>query len=177
MTSADATIIAAIIAAAAAIISVLASLFVARTTVQGKLNELKQTQIGDILKKRIECYPSLWSLCQENITRPKFSERATQIPDGWASTLSDKLEDWHRDHGVFLSQSSYKALHRLRKKARIFAEESDAAAAAAQPLAELEAIWTSGFFDEREGRNYDGLATSLKKDLGSYTQAALSASA
>lgn len=116
MTPADATIIAAIIAAGAAIISVVASLFVARATVRGKLKELEQAQIGDIIRKRIACYPSLWNLCQENITRPMFAEHHTDVLDNWASTLSDKLEAWHTKNGAFLSQSSYEALHLLRKK-------------------------------------------------------------
>jgi hypothetical protein len=172
MTSDVATIISAIIAAAAVVISVLASLYVARSTVQGKLNELRQTQIGDVLQQRIEHYPSLWSLCQDNITRPMFSERPTQAHDGWASRLSDALEAWHTGHGLFLSEPSYKALHRLRKRARVFAEQSDTAAAAKVPLGELEMIWTTGFTED--GKLYTSLAASLKNDLGSYAQAALS---
>jgi hypothetical protein len=189
MTPADATIIAAIIAAGAAVISVVASLFVARATVRGKLKELEQAQIGDIIRKRIACYPSLWNLCQENITRPMFEEHHTDVLDNWASTLSDKLEAWHTKNGAFLSQSSYEALHLLRKKARIGAVKWNTAAAAhglhpepdvnvpynsgeKSPLGELEKIWTTGF--TYKGKQHDPLATCLKNDLGSYAQAVFS---
>jgi hypothetical protein len=114
------------------------------------------------------------------------------------------LEAWHAEHGVFLSQRSYEALHRLRRVARIFAEISDTATAAKEilgaaaakeilgaatakeilgaaaakgPLGALEQIWTSGFTEKvktGKDKSYDGLATSLKNDLGSYAQAALS---
>lgn len=145
-----------------------------------ELDKLKQAQISDIIRRRIEVYPSLWELCQESITRPRFSEHRVQVSDGWASTLSDNLEAWHSENGVFLSESSYVALHRLRKRARVFAEESNTAAAANSllgeqqnsPLGELEVIWTSGFDDNDE--HHDGLATSLKNDLGSYMQPVIS---
>jgi hypothetical protein len=99
MTNSVAKILAAVIAALAAIISVLASVFVARFTVNGKINELRQAQIGDILKKRIEIYPSLWSLCQKSITHPMFSACPAPVEDGWAATLSEQLEDWHAENG------------------------------------------------------------------------------
>jgi hypothetical protein len=175
MTSADATVLAAVIAATAAIISIVASLIVARasatSTVKAKLDELRQTQISDIIRQRIERYPSLWSLCQESITLPMISQ--AQVPDGWALTLSNALETWHTKNGIFLSQDSYLALYYLREKARKFARNPNSGADAAGPLSELGGIWSKGFTDN-ENKPHINLSASLKNDLGSYTEAALS---
>ena len=90
---------------------------------------------------------------------------------------------------VRFSQSSYEALHLLRKKARIGAVKWNTAAAAHglqpepdvnvpynsaedSPLGELERIWTTGF--TYQGKQHDPLATCLKNDLGSYAQAVFS---
>jgi hypothetical protein len=176
MTSADATVSAAVIGAGAVIISIVASLFIARAsataTVKTKLDELRQTQIADIIRQRIERYPPLWSLCQESITLSIISLPHTQVKDGWASTLSKELETWHTEHGIFLSQSSYLALWHLRKKAREFAKTADSGADAADPLRELEKIWQENFTEDE--RLYIGLSASMKNDLGSYAPAALS---
>jgi hypothetical protein len=163
----------------------------AQHDIETKLEELRQSQIGEIIRKRVECYPDLWALCLEKITRPMFAEHGTQITDGWAAALSDSLEDWHSKHGAFLSQESYIALHRLRKRCRIFAEHANTAAEAKEPfkkqippyypqarpvgpLEELEDICTRSFTDENDHKQYYGLYTSLKNDLGSYVQAAFS---
>ena len=139
MTSAGATVLAAVIGAVAVIISVVASLFVARASataavktaqtsataaveaarasataaVQAKLDELKQAQITSVIQQRIDRYPFLWKLCQESITLPAF---------------------W---------------------------------------LNELSGIWSRGFEDDK-GVSHTNLAASMKNDLGSYMQAALS---
>jgi hypothetical protein len=184
MTSADATVFAAVIGAAAVIISIVASLFIARASaaaaaetarasasaaVETKLNELRQTQIRDIVRQRILRYPSLWSFCQENITLASHSG----VPDEWASKLSDELERWHTENGIFLSQSTYLALFYLRTKARRFAKDAVSGADAAGPLNELTKIWQEHYTD-KEGVERISLSTSMKNDLGSYAQAALS---
>jgi hypothetical protein len=160
MTSADATVLAAVTSVVGVIVSVTASLKAARDAVDGKLNELRQTQLGEIIEQRASCYPELWGLCLDNITRPNFRERRTEINDGWAAALSDSLENWHSRHGAFLSEGSYKALHRLRKRCRIFAERANTAVAARNPfgqqnppktpLEELDEICTNSFIDERD---------------------------
>lgn len=200
MSSAGATVLAAVIGAAAVIISVVVSLFVARASataavktaqasataaveaarasataaVQTKLDELKQAQITSIIQQRIDRYPSLWILCQESITLPAFWPSHFEVPDGWASALSAALEDWHNKHGIFLSQTSYTALFHLRRKARYFADNADHGGTRARgPLNELSGIWSQGFKDDK-GVSHTNLAASMKNDLGSYIQAALS---
>jgi hypothetical protein len=175
MTSAGATVLAAVISAAAVIVSIVVSIFVARasatSTVKTKLDELRQTQITDIIRQRIERYPSLWSFCQESITLPIISH--TEVKDGWASTLSKELETWHTKNGIFLSQSSYLALYYLRKKAREFAKTADSGTHAEGSLQELAKIWSESFTDE-DNRPHINLSASMKNDLGSYAQVALS---
>jgi hypothetical protein len=95
------------------------------------------------------------------------------VKDGWASTLSKELETWHTKNGIFLSQSSYLALYYLRKKAREFAKTADSGTHAEGSLQELAKIWSESFTDE-DNRPHINLSASMKNDLGSYAQVALS---
>jgi hypothetical protein len=182
MTSADATVWAAVISVSGVFASVTLSFFTAKATAKGKLNELRQNQIGDVLAQRIAHYPSLWELCQRSIAYTTYERYAADVADGWASTLSNELEAWHAKHGVFLSQNSYEALSVIRRKCRTYAVTSNTAKAATAasdkepsgPLNELEKIWRAGF--DHKGKKHDPLAACLKNDLGSYAQAALSQS-
>src|SRR5262245_18030168 len=178
VTSADATVLAAVISAAAVIISIVVSLFIARVSataaVNTKVDELKQGQIADIIHQRMERYPSLWSLCQETITLPIIWPSHSEVPDGWASTLAEALETWHIQNGIFLSQSSYLALYHSRERARYFADNDDRGGAYAEgPMKELSKTWSQGLTDE-QNEPHTNLSASMKNDLGSYAQAALS---
>lgn len=176
MSSAAATILAAVISAAISFtiagVSYISAKNGARGAVQARIHELTQIQITEILHQRMECYPSLWELCQKGISMPYLMG---YLPDaGWEADLSKALESWHAEHGVFLSEDCYRGLWHLRKLARIFSSESTAEDSSLAPRT-LDAIWSHGFTDN-DGTSRPGLSVLLKNDLGSYGRAALSIS-
>ena len=121
----------------------------------------------------MKCYPSLWELCQKGISIPCLTG---SLPDtGWEEDLSNALESWHAEHGVFLSETCYRGLWDLRKRAREFSSEPATENISLSHLETLDAIWTHGFTDH-DGIDRPGLSVLLKNDLGSYGTAALSIS-
>jgi hypothetical protein len=136
---------------------------VAQAEIVQKLHELRQTQISEIVRQRIVKYPSLWQLCQECISMQR--QKLDKLEPGWEAKLSDELEKWHAENGVFLSQPTYDRLFSLRQSAWELTEgRSRRGETALQALDTLDALWS--------GNN--GLAARMKDDLGSYQQAALS---
>jgi hypothetical protein len=169
MSDTTATILAAIIAV---IVSVAASWATARIALRSKLNELRQTQLSDIVRERIRTYPSLWKLCQEEISIPLFGLKTVET--GWETNLANKLEEWHTGNGAFLSGQTYQGLYRLRSLARFLAaQDSVAGEDARKRLEDLEGIWTYEYYDFR-GNKQNALSYQLRNDLGSYQRAALS---
>jgi hypothetical protein len=143
------------------------------SAVKAKLDELAQGQLAQVLHERIERYPSLWKLCQGGISVLDLT--GTLPPEGWDKEFSQALEGWHAEHGVFLSEDSYRGIWHLRQRARYFAARSTAGASALGNLNELNKIWTRGFIDS-DGTVIGGVSTLLKNDLGSYGRAAMSIS-
>lgn len=176
MSSAAATILATVISAAISFaiagISYMSAKHGARETVQAKLNELTQAQIAEVLRQRMERYPSLWELCQKGISLPCLTG---SLPGaGWEADLSNALESWHAEHGVFLSEDCYRGLWQLRKLARI-SSSTPLADTSLSRLRALDGVWSHGFTDD-DGTYRPGLSVLLKNDLGSYGRAALSIS-
>lgn len=130
-----------------------------------------QGQLTEVLHKRIEYYPSLWKLCQGSIVVPILT--GILPAEGWDAELVRALEEWHAEHGIFLSQDSYHGILHLRQRARHFAAQPTSGEPARTNLRELEKIWSDGFTDGR-GTARDAVAALLKNDLGSYGRAALS---
>jgi hypothetical protein len=177
MSSAAATILAAALSAAISFViagvTYMSAKNGARAAVQAKLHELTQVQITEVLHQRMECYPSLWELCQKSISMPYLTG---SLPGtGWEADLSGALESWHAEHGVFLSEGCYRGLWHLRKLARIFSSEPATENVSFSRLQALDAIWSHGFTDH-DGIDNPGLSVLLKNDLGSYGIAALSIS-
>lgn len=176
MVTAVATILAAVISAGisvcVAMISYISAKNASESTINAKLDELRQGQITEVLHQRIERYPSLWKLCEGDIGVPCL--RRTLPAEGWDAELSSALEGWHAEHGVFLSEDSYRSLHHLRSRARDFAEHPTSGEAALGNLRELYIIWVHGFSDSEGTVIASSVAASLKNDLGSYGRAALS---
>jgi hypothetical protein len=112
MSSAVATILAAAISAAISFtvagFSFASAKTAAKDAIQAKLHELKQGQIAEILRQRIDRYPSLWKLCQGSIAVPSLVE--SPPAPGWEISFSTTLEEWHSENGLFLSQDCYRGL-------------------------------------------------------------------
>jgi len=178
MSDTTATTLAAIITV---IVSVAASWVTARITLQTKLDELRQTQLSDIVRERIRTYPSLWKLCQQQISVPLFGLKAgpkaglKTVEAGWEANFAKKLEEWHAENGAFLSGETYQGLYRLRSAARSWAaKDSVIGEESRRRLEDLDRIWTYEFTDFR-GSKKNALAYQIRNDLGSYQRAALSA--
>jgi hypothetical protein len=166
-----ATVISAVISVCVALISYFSAKTASESAIKAKLDELRQGQITEVLHQRIERYPSLWKLCQGVVAVPSLT--ATLPQAGWDAEFSGTLEGWHAEHGVFLSEETYRGIWYLRKRARQFAAHPTAAEEGLSNLRELNKIWTQGFVDD-DGKTVPGVAALLKNDLGSYGRAALS---
>jgi hypothetical protein len=75
----------------------------ARWQVNSKVDELTQTKFKDVLAKRIEVYPQLWSIAQTMLSNWEREQR--KVDPDWARKLLRDLMDWHARYGVFLSQA------------------------------------------------------------------------
>jgi hypothetical protein len=166
-----ATIISAVISIGVAVISYMSAKAASENAIKAKLDELRQGQLTEVLHQRIERYPSLWKLCQGSIAVPDLTR--TPPPEGWDQEFARALEGWHAEHGVFLSEDSYRGIWRLRQRARFFAAHPTTGEPALGNLRELNEIWTRGFIDD-DGTAKGGFSALLKNDLGSYGRAALS---
>jgi hypothetical protein len=171
----DPNVEAALIAAVVTFIGYLFTRWQTRTELQSKINELTQTQLQDILAKRIEVYPKLWRIVQTELSdfeRVQKLANAQWVPTSeWAEKLLADLVEWHQHYGVFLSQSSYAAFAKLRNEVVELVRtcNREKRLPTIEEFQELDRIYYQG---------YEGnlpLATCLKNDLGSYKTASLNA--
>jgi outer membrane murein-binding lipoprotein Lpp len=175
------TIIAAIVAGAVSSLGVLAAVVAARWQLNAKLEEielktkeldlaaerlereldaLRQAQLGQILAKRLDAYPRLWSVLLTYGLNWAIERKPRN--EAWARKYLSELNQCNAQCGLFFSQSVYVAFHRLRAH-----------------LVEIDFKLSKGeLLDEAEFTRLDtivsgvdgapGLATYLKDDLGSY---------
>jgi hypothetical protein len=170
-----------------ALVGVVANFLITRLQVQSKINELTQTQLKDIVAKRIEVYPELWRIAQTELSDleregklvnpgwvqdlKRWDKDAKWEPDArWAENLLTKLMSWHQEYGVFLSQASYDAFDRLRAKTEDLAIKCNRAKRG-PTIAEFQRL-DQAFYQESDGKS--PLATHLKNDLGSYKSPSIS---
>jgi hypothetical protein len=170
----DDKIAAALIAAGVSVlgvfVSAVSSIFIARSTITSKLSELEQTQLKDIVAKRLEAYPKLWAILQARVSNWLYEGKRT---DGaWAAKLYNDLNECHAEYGALFSQPVYEAFCDVRLEARQLAETYGPGGAGKEvpneAAKELDKIWSQG----RCGRG--SLAAELKNDLGSYHQPIIS---
>jgi hypothetical protein len=158
----------AVIAAVVALLGSALTLLAARWQVNSKVDELTQGQFKDVLAKRIEVYPQLWSIAQTMLS--DWEREQKTIDSVWARKLLRDLMDWHARYGVLLSQGSYVTFAALRHGAlQLVRKRDDGYVPTIADLQMLDRINTRG--DSTKPSNdplHLGLATWLKNDLGSY---------
>ncbi len=170
--SVNPTVAAAIIAALVSLLVGLLTFISARWQVRAKVDELLQSQFKDIIAKRIEAYPKLWRIPQEQLS--DWERLRKPINKEWARTLLDDLMVWHIEYGVFLSQQAYEAFSALRAEAISLVRQCEQGyEPTLDDLQRLDGIYYKGY-PQGTGSRHLSLATCLKKDLGSYASAALS---
>jgi hypothetical protein len=169
----DPRIQAALIAAVVAIIGYLFTRWQTRAELKSKINELTQTQLKDIIAKRIEVYPKLWQIVQTQLSDwervQKLANPQWEPTKLWAQNLLSKLMEWHQFYGVFLSQPSYTAFSKLHNEVLELVRtcNRENRSPSIQEFQALDLIYYHGFDGELP------LATCLKNDLGSYKTAVL----
>lgn len=160
-------VLAALIAAMVSLLGVLASFFSSRWELRTALKKLdldfeslRQTQLKDILAKRMEAYPKLWSVMLTYDLNWQIEGKV--MDQEWAKQFLIKLNECNAEYGVFFSQSVYSKFYQFRSalidiERKLSNDENIV-------RADIEALATIAVGDSSN----PGLGTLLKDDLGSY---------
>lgn len=134
---------------------------------EAQLEENRQAQLVEIIKKRIETYPQLWSVL---LTYGRNWRLEGKVRDAaWAQEFLLQLNKCHAEFGVFFSQPVYAKFHEFQNFLKLIAEIlSEGKEVYQEQYVQLFRIING---DQLEGT--PGLATHLKNDLGSYSIAAI----
>jgi hypothetical protein len=157
----DAQVVAAVVAAVAAVVGVpLAGFFSHRSAMATVRRGGQQSQFSEVLRKRIEIYPRLWSIHIRYETNWELDRRPKT--GGWAREYLDALNDLNVEGGVFFSQALYEKFFQLRA-------QLDAAAQQMPADALIPPDRVAAIHDIVYGKAGDpGMSTIEKDDLGSY---------
>lgn len=158
----DEKILAALIAGLVSLTIGVISFFTTRWKVE---NELRQTQFRDILQKRIEIYPRLWSICIRYETN--WVIEGKRKDRDWAQHFVDELNDFNIEGGLFFTQALYTSFGKVRAGLMQAVEETKPGETVDPQLAGRIRDAIYGTVDA-EGKVIPGLSTHLKDDLGSY---------
>jgi hypothetical protein len=157
----DPTVTAAIVAAIVSVIGGFISYISSRSAV---LHEVQQSQVKDILAKRIELYPKLWRIHIYYETNWTF-EGKTKTRE-WAEQYVASLNEFNLEGGLFFSESLYNKFAQLRSKLYEAIETT-------QPGGNVEERLALEIRRIVYGNGSPGMSTYLKDDLGSYRSATL----
>jgi hypothetical protein len=184
----DSTIIAAAISGIIALIGVIASLAVARqqSALQDKelalkakeienltqrfeaeFESLRQTQLTEVLRKRIDTYPKLWKVLITYTTNWGIAQNPRNLE--WVKSFLAALNECNVETGIFFSERVYKKFFDLRA-ALIKLEQK---MSTGQALDEQDFWLPDRICLGSDGEA--GLSTYLKDDLGSYGNTAIQA--
>lgn len=126
-----------------------------------QMSVLKQEQLRDVLKKRLDTYPRLWRAIQRYWQHWCYDNRP--LDNEWANSFLKELYECSEQCGAFFSEPVYRRFHEFRSHLRIILRELEQKREVGRYQIEmLDKIW---FGDQIDG---PGLATELKNDLGSY---------
>lgn len=177
----DTSIIAALISGFIALLGLIASFVISRSQIklqseeialkqqefstatkrlESELEMLRQTQFVEILRKRIEVYPRLWSTVLKYTINWSIEKKDRDYL--WAKSFLLDLNLVNNEVGIFFSQSVYETFHELRMTL-IEIEDKLALNETVTPslLERPNHIFAGDGYKK-------GLATFLKDDLGSY---------
>lgn len=137
--------------------------------IENQLTVLQQTQLRDIIVKRIETYPKLWQTVQSYWQHWRFEDKELDLD--WANSFLKALYNCSEQYGVFFSQSVYAKFRELRSHVRVMRNVLKQGVDLEEFHSEkLDRLW----FGVQGGAA--GLATELKNDLGSYRVSVLQTS-
>ncbi len=164
----DERIVVALIAAG---VSMLVGIVTVLATRAGVIRQLRQAQLGQILQKRIEVYPILWSINIRYLTNWKLDKKLQDRE--WAENYLRELNAFNIDNGLFFSQKLYGKFVKLREYLTAAVEKTPAGGEVLKKQTSL--IWEEvyGKKNKPPKKPTPGLSTFLKDDLGSYSGASL----
>ncbi len=164
----DERIVVALIAAG---VSLVVSIVTALVTRAGVIRQLRQAQLGQILQKRIEVYPILWSINIRYLTNWEIEGRPWNHE--WAENYLQELNAFNIDNGLFFSQKLYGKFAKLREYLTGAVENTPAGGKV--PEEQWSLIWGEVYGKRNKPlkKSTPGLSTFLKDDLGSYSGASL----
>ena len=163
----DDKILAALIAGLVSLTVGLVSFLATRWKVE---HELRQTQFRDILQKRIEIYPRLWSICIRYETNWVIDGKVKDRD--WAQAFVAELNAFNIEGGLFFTEELYNSFGDVRAGLLRAVDETKPGEAVDPQLTAWIRIAIYGTTDDK-GRVIPGLSTHLKDDLGSYHATAL----
>ncbi len=184
----DSSVIAALISGAIAILGVFVSLITSRWQIglqkkeldlktreldsaakqlQSELESLRQTQFTEILKKRLDVYPTVWTSVIKYTLNWKTQNKPRDHE--WVEGFLKQLNICNAEGGVFFSQAVYERFNELRNTLI----KIETKLAEGKHIDEWDLKMPDRIFLGENGEG--GLATFLKDDLGSYRNAVIQA--
>jgi hypothetical protein len=156
----------ALVAAIVSILGVLVSLLSSRWQLRAALQKLdldfeslRQSQLREILTKRMAAYPALWSIMLTYDLNWQIEGK--ELDKEWAREFLAKLNKCNADYGVFFSQPVYSKFFEFREAVIAIEGKLSKDEDVTQEIKALGRIAAG------EGSS-PGLGTLLKDDLGSY---------
>lgn len=140
-------------------------LSITREELLNAIENLRQSQLSQVLSKRVEVYPELWKVIIQFETNWTIEKKKK---DGqWALDYLTALSSFNLNHGVFISQDLYGMFGRLRKKLISVCDSTTSEEIV--PVSHQAEIRSIVYGVDGQA----GLSTFMKDDLGSYRGAFL----
>ena len=157
-------LITALIAGGISLVGVFASLMSNRWQLKRKLEldfeAIRQTQLKDVLAKRMEAYPKLWSVMLKFDLNWQLEGKP--LNHEWAREFLVSLNECNAEYGVFFSQPVYSEFHKFREAVSAIDQKTSRGESVSED--DLKLLETIAIGENSE----PGLGTLLKADLGSY---------
>jgi hypothetical protein len=161
----QAAVIALAVSVFVSVVTSLVTLTVSKRQIKAELDELRQTQLTEIVKRRIEVYPQIWSVILNYVINWQLEKKTRDKI--WAKDFLSDLNKCNAENGIFFSESVYKKFYEfISALVKLEAKLSSDVDVTVEELKVLDDI-----FIGKAGS--PGLATYLKDDLGSYQSVVL----
>lgn len=144
-----------------------------RSQLEQGLEDMRQEQFAEILKRRLDAYPKIYQALQKYNRIWRFS--GAPLDHGWAKQFLEAMLDCNAAYGVLFSQSVYSSFADLRNFLYELEERlRDGGTATEEDIERIDGV-ISGPLNEAKTKRGPGLGSYMKDDLGSYRTIAISA--
>jgi hypothetical protein len=163
-------VVAAFVSLIGAVITARVSFLVAKKTVTGQAEAMRQAQLTEIVRKRIETYPAFYEIIAKYGRNWEINGESHN--QEWAEKFLKELIDNNAKNGVFFSERVYRWYGALRNELQKLMKDLGNGREATED--EMQRIYDIIRGPEMPGDQWPGLGTFLKNELGSYISAAIS---